>query len=87
MDSDRAHHPTPWRQNETSILDAAGASVATAQHAIDSERIVAAVNAVAGIPTVLLREGIVRKLINKHADSLLAENPELSGLLGPSEIH
>ncbi len=44
------HHPEPWMQDGCDILDASGWTLASARFPADARRIVAAINAVRGIP-------------------------------------
>ncbi len=44
------HHPEPWMQDGCDILDAGGWTLASARFPADARRIVAAINAVRGIP-------------------------------------
>ena len=45
------HQPEPWMQDGRYILDASGWTLASARFPADARRIVAAINAVQGIPT------------------------------------
>lgn len=47
----REHQPEPWTQDGRYILDASGWTLASARFPADARRIIAAVNAVRGIPT------------------------------------
>ena len=52
----------------------------------DAERVAAAVNACALIPTAMLEEGIVRRLLERRAEVLEAEVPGLREIVrSPSE--
>src|SRR5450759_3693831 len=53
------HQPEPWMQNGRYILDASGWTLASARFPADARRIVAAINAVQGIPTDALESWIV----------------------------
>jgi hypothetical protein len=46
-----------------------------------ARRTAAAVNAVEGIPTVMLEGGVVRSLLLRHVRQLLAEVPDLRKIL------
>ena len=45
------HQPEPWMQDGRYVLDASGWTLASARFPADARRIVAAINAVQGIPT------------------------------------
>ena len=45
------HQPEPWRQEGRYVLDASGWTLASTRFPADARRIVAAINAVQGIPT------------------------------------
>ena len=47
----RDHQPEPWTQDGRYILDASGWTLASARFPADARRIIAAINAVRGIPT------------------------------------
>jgi hypothetical protein len=53
------HQPEPWMQDGRYILDASGWTLASARFPADARRIVAAINAVQGIPTDALESWIV----------------------------
>ena len=53
------HQPEPWTHNGRYILDASGWTLASAQFPADARRIVAAINAVQGIPTDALESWVV----------------------------
>jgi hypothetical protein len=53
------HQPEPWFQNGRYILDAGGWTLASARFPADARRIVAAINAVQGIPTDALESWVV----------------------------
>jgi hypothetical protein len=53
------HQPEPWMQNGRYILDASGWTLASARFPADARRIVAAINAVQGIPTDALESWFV----------------------------
>jgi len=53
------HQPEPWTQNGRYILDASGWTLASARFPADARRIVAAINAVQGIPTDALESWVV----------------------------
>ncbi len=62
------HQPEPWVQNGRYILDASGWTLASARFPADARRIVAAINAVQGIPTDALESWVV----NVIGESFLA---------------
>ena len=53
------HQPEPWTQDGRYILDASGWTLASARFPADARRIVAAINAVQGIPTDALESWVV----------------------------
>ena len=53
------HQPEPWVQNGRYVLDASGWTLASARFPADARRIVAAINAVQGIPTDALESWVV----------------------------
>jgi hypothetical protein len=53
------HQPEPWSQNGRYILDASGWTLASTRFPADARRIVAAINAVQGIPTDALESWVV----------------------------
>src|SRR6185369_5579827 len=53
------HQPEPWMQDGRYILDASGWTLASARFPADARRIIAAVNAVRGIPTDALESWVV----------------------------
>jgi len=53
------HQPEPWTQNGRYILDASGWTLASARFPADARRIVAAINAVQGIPTDALESWVI----------------------------
>jgi len=53
------HQPEPWMQDGRYVLDASGWTLASARFPADARRIVAAINAVQGIPTDALESWIV----------------------------
>jgi hypothetical protein len=65
------HQPEPWAQNGRYILDAGGWTLASARFPADARRIVAAINAVQGIPTDALESWV----INVIGESAGAEEP------------
>ncbi len=65
------HQPEPWVQNGRYILDASGWTLASARFPADARRIVAAINAVQGIPTDALESWVV----NVIGESSLAARP------------
>ncbi len=80
-------HPTPWSQDETWIQDADGFPVGNTLEHNAAARIVAAVNSVAGLPTAMLENGVVRRLVEKHIDTLAEEIPGLRELLKEPRPH
>jgi hypothetical protein len=56
------HQPEPWTQDGRYILDASGWTLASARFPADARRIVAAINAVQGIPTDALESWFVNVL-------------------------
>ena len=61
------HQPEPWMQNGRDILDASGWTLASARFPADARRIIAAINAVQGIPTDALESWVVN-VIGEPAD-------------------
>ena len=53
------HQPEPWTQDGRYILDASGWTLASTRFPADARRIVAAINAVQGIPTDALESWVV----------------------------
>src|ERR1700693_1282820 len=53
------HQPEPWTQDGRYILDASGWTLASARFPADARRVVAAINAVQGIPTDALESWTV----------------------------
>ena len=53
------HQPEPWSQDGRYILDASGWTLASVRFPADARRIVAAINAVQGIPTDALESWVV----------------------------
>jgi len=53
------HQPEPWSQDGRYILDASGWTLASTRFPADARRIVAAINAVQGIPTDALESWVV----------------------------
>jgi hypothetical protein len=56
------HQPEPWMQDGRYILDASGWTLASTRFPADARRIVAAINAVQGIPTDALESWFVNVL-------------------------
>ncbi len=73
------HQPEPWIQNGRYVLDASGWTLASTRFPADARRIVAAINAVQGIPTDALESWIV----NVIGEPI--ERPEASGRQGEGE--
>jgi hypothetical protein len=67
----RDHQPEPWTQDGRSILDAGGWTLASTRFPADARRIVAAINAVQGIPTDALESWFVN-VIGEAAGALVA---------------
>lgn len=65
------HQPEPWMQNGRYILDASGWTLASTRFPADARRIVAAINAVHGIPTDALESWSVN-VIGEPAGALVA---------------
>jgi hypothetical protein len=77
----REHQPEPWTQDGRYVLDASGWTLASTRFPADARRIVAAVNAVQGIPTESL-ESWSDNVIGEPAQALVAagdrsESPDL----------
>jgi hypothetical protein len=53
------HQPEPWVQNGRDVQDASGWTLASARFPADARRIVAAINAVQGIPTDALESWVI----------------------------
>jgi hypothetical protein len=53
------HQPEPWSQDGRYILDASGWTLASTRFPADARRIVAAINAVQGIPTDALESWVI----------------------------
>jgi hypothetical protein len=53
------HQPEPWTQDGRYILDASGWTLASARFPADARRIIAAINAVQGIPSDALESWVV----------------------------
>src|SRR5580765_1721031 len=53
------HQPEPWAQDGRYILDASGWTLASTRFPADARRIIAAINAVQGIPTDALESWVV----------------------------
>lgn len=75
------HQPEPWTQDGRYILDAGGWTLASTRFPADARRIVAAINAVQGIPTEAL-ESWSDNVIGEPAQALVAagdrsESPDL----------
>jgi hypothetical protein len=82
--------PTPFRAEVCRVLDADGREIGRLETPAQAERIVVCVNACAGIPTPLLEQGIIWRLIERHADALEEEVPglrELRKRLGDGRCH
>jgi hypothetical protein len=65
------HQPEPWTQEGRYILDAGGWTLASTRFPADARRIVAAINAVQGIPTDALESWFVN-VIGEPAGALVA---------------
>lgn len=53
------HQPEPWMQDGRYVLDASGWTLASTRFPADARRIIAAINAVQGIPTDALESWVV----------------------------
>lgn len=73
--------PTPWTAVGRRILSADGQELGRMESSADARRIVACVNACAWIPSFILEQGIVGRLVERHAEILEEELPELKKLL------
>ena len=71
----RSHQPQLWIQNGRSILDASGWTLASTRFPDDARRIVAAINAVQGIPTEALESWSVN-VIGEPAEAAVAREKE-----------
>jgi len=65
------HQPEPWAQHGREILDATGFTLASARFPADARRIVAAINAVQGIPTDAL-ESWFENVVGETPGALVA---------------
>ncbi len=65
------HQPEPWAQHGHEILDATGWTLGSARFPADARRIVAAINAVQGIPTDALESWFVN-VIGETPGALVA---------------
>ena len=65
------HQPEPWAQHGREILDATGWTLGSARFPADARRIVAAINAVQGIPTDAL-ESWFENVIGETPGALVA---------------
>jgi hypothetical protein len=65
------HQPEPWAQHGREILDATGWTLGSARFPADARRIVAAINAVQGIPTDALESWFVN-VIGETPGALVA---------------
>jgi hypothetical protein len=65
------HQPEPWVQHGSEILDATGWTLGRARFPADARRIVAAINAVQGIPTDALEAWFVN-VIGETPGALVA---------------
>ncbi len=74
----REHQTEPWMQDGRNILDSRGWTLASAQFPDDARRIVAAINAVQGIPTDALESWSVNVI------GAPIESPAAGGA-GPSD--
>lgn len=70
------HQPEPWMQNGRYILDASGWTLASSRFPADARRIVAAINAVRGIPTDALESWFVNVIGEPAAAGDVAPSPE-----------
>lgn len=76
------HQPEPWVQNGRYILDASGWTLASARFPADARRIVAAINAVQGIPTDALESWVIN-VIGESAPAGGAEEARAVGAEAP----
>jgi hypothetical protein len=74
------HQPEPWTQDGRYILDASGWTLASTRFPADARRIVAAINAVQGIPTDALESWFVN-VVGEPASVFVAagDQPPASG--------
>ena len=75
------HQPEPWRQEGRYVIDASGWTLASTRFPADARRIVAAINAVQGIPTEDLESWFVNVMGEPErvpvAEGDRADSPEL----------
>jgi hypothetical protein len=71
------HQPEPWMQHGRYILDASGWTLASTRFPADARRIVAAINAVRGIPTDALESWFVN-VVGEPAAAPAAEGDRAS---------
>lgn len=68
------HQPEPWMQDGRYILDAGGWTLASTRFPADARRIVAAINAVQGIPTDALESWFVNVIGEPAGAAVAARN-------------
>jgi hypothetical protein len=74
------HQPEPWTNNGRDILDASGWTLASARFPADARRIVAAINAVQGIPTDALESWVINVVgVAPEAPAPAMENDRRQG--------
>ena len=81
------HQPEPWAQHGREILDATGWTLGSARFPADARRIVAAINAVQGIPTDALESWFVNVIGETPGALVAAEDraPAVSSEIVPDE--
>lgn len=84
--SETKHNPEPWRWGRSGLFDSAGEHVSIAKDdahgrgPLNRRRVLAAVNAVAGIPTEALESGALGEAL-EAARSLFPFGPDHNALL------
>ncbi len=81
------HQPEPWAQHGREILDATGWTLGSARFPADARRIVAAINAVQGIPTDALESWFVNVIGETPGALVAAEDraPSVASEIVPDE--
>lgn len=79
----RLNQATPWRAEGKRILSSRGDVIGETRSVASALRIAAAANAVDGIPTAILEDGFIQRLIWRRLERVLSENPELEPPLEP----
>jgi hypothetical protein len=77
------HQPEPWMQDGRYVLDASGWTLASARFPADARRIVAAINAVQGIPTDALESWSVNVIGEPIERAAAAGAPGQGDASGP----